>query len=144
MTISDKFLLFILVLLILGLLVLLYYNLPYPGIVTTRSLLVGDLYRLVNAEKTLFFILLTYIVALVWYVISLSETARILVIASSITYILSHYTLLTIYNYSFEYYYPFITKLTKNGHSILIFDWSHVTLLTLVYLAIKGLTGRKR
>lgn len=144
MVISDKFLLFILLLLILGSLILLYYNLPYPGIVTTRSLLVGDLYRLVNAEKTLFFILLTYIVALVWYIVSLSEVAKILVIASAVTYTISHYTLLILYDYSFEYYYPFITKLAKNGYSTLIFDWSHVALLTLIYFAIKSLTERKR
>jgi len=144
MALSDKFLLFILILLILGLLILLYYNLPYPGTVTTKSLLVGDLHKLVNAEKTLFFILLTYIVALIWYIVSLSKIAKILVVASAITYIISHYTLLTLYDYRFEYYYPFITKLVKNGYSIIIFDWSHVALLTLLYFAIKSLTERKR
>ncbi len=133
---------FLLIILIVSILIILYYNLPYPNNIMRGFS--SNLYLLINAEKTLFFILLTYILALVWIFIAPSRAAKVFVMVSSLAYIIAYYTFIFVYHYDIQFYYPFITKLSKSGHSIFIFDWSHMAILTLAYFLIKEFIRKVR
>jgi len=140
--IRDRTLLSLIVILVVGFLTIIYYSIPYPN-----NIMLGyksNIHNIVKAEKTVFFILLTYILTLVWYFMFPSRTNRLIMLILSLTYIVFHYVFYTINHYSFTLILPFLTKLSKNGHEIIIFDWSHLAIITLIYSILREFRGLKR